>query len=94
MSAGRSVWIGPDEVDAPLTVGRVCRTVRPIDRYALRRDDGRAPVPAGALVQVAEIRPYGDALARVLLDDAAAMGETATAALDLQGLGLFDVVIQ
>ena len=94
MSAGRSVWIGPDDVDAPLTVGRVCRTVQAIDRYALRRDDGRAPVPAGALVHIVEGRPYGEALAQVLHDDDAAMGETATAALDLQGLGLFDVVIQ
>lgn len=83
----RVVWVGPDDVDGPLTEGRIVRATRPLADFALRSQDGSAPIPAGRAVEIVEVRPYGRALAH----EQPPQGDTLDAALDLQADGLFEV---
>ena len=61
----RTVWVGPDDVDGPLTAGRTVRALRPLDDFCLRRDDGGRPVPRSAALLITELRP-GAAMAEEL----------------------------
>lgn len=84
----RVVWVGPDDVDGPLEEGRVVRATRALGDFALRRDDGGEPIPVGRAVEIAEVRPYGKALAHELPPQE---DDLLDAALDLQADGLFEL---
>ena len=87
----RVVWVGPDDVDGPLHEGRVVRATRALGDFALRRDDGGEPIPVGRAVEIAEVRPYGKALAHELPPQAPAPDDLLDAALDLQADSLFEL---
>ena len=63
---GRTLWITHDDVDGPVEEGRVVKATRPLNDWALRADDGSAPVEAGTLLEVVETRPWGAAMAQEL----------------------------
>ena len=86
----RVVWVGADDVDGPLEEGRIVRATRALGDFALRRDDGGEPIPVGRAVEIAEVRPYGKALAHELPPQGPAP-DLLDAALDLKADGLFEL---
>ena len=60
----RQVWIDSADVQGDIEPGRMVTTVREIDDFCLRGDDGSAPIPRGAVLEVEEARPWGKAIAR------------------------------
>ena len=50
--------------------GSVVKATRPLNDWCLRGDDGSAPVEAGTLLEIVELRPWGAAMAQELPDDA------------------------
>ena len=82
----RTVWIKPDDVDAPIAEGRIVRSTRPLDDWCLRRDDGSEPIPTGRALRITETRPHG-----AMAEELPPQGDMLDAALDLQAEGLFEV---
>ena len=92
---GRCLWIQPDDVDGPLDEGHVVTATRPLSDWCLRGDDGGEPVAAGSLLEIVETRPWGAAMAQELPDVQpldTSPEAIMTAALELQAVGLFEVV--
>ena len=98
---GKCLWVQPGDVDGLIEEGHVVTATRPLADFCLRGDDGSEPVAAGTLLEIVETRPWGAAMAQELpaltaeheahevdLSSAAIM----EAALDLQDMGLFEVV--
>ena len=92
---GRCLWIKTDDVDGPLDEGTVVTATRPLGDFCLRGDDGSEPVAAGSLLEVVETRPWGAAMAQELPDVQPldiSPEAIMTAALELEAVGLFEVV--
>ncbi|MCY4374456.1 MAG: hypothetical protein OXC31_11835 [Spirochaetaceae bacterium] len=86
MPEQRTVWVKPDDVDAPIAEGRIVRSTRPLDDWCLRRHDRSEPIPQSAALEIIETRPFA-AMARELPPQ----GDMLDAALDLQAERLFEV---
>ena len=98
---GRSVWIQEGDVEGSIEAGNVVTAARPLSDWCLRDDDDSAPIEAGAALQIVETRGWGAAMAEELpalseADDAESQAADArawlAAGLELQDLGLFEVV--
>ena len=62
----RTVWIDAADVDGVVDEGEMVTATRPISEWCLRGDDGGEPIPAGTLLEVLELRPWGKAMAQEL----------------------------
>ena len=67
---GRTLWIAHGDVEGDIEAGNVVKATRPLGDWCLRGDDGSAPVEAGTLLEIVELRPWGAAMAQELPDDA------------------------
>ena len=91
----RTVWIDPAQVTGRVEPGHIVEATAPLSDWCLRGDDGSAPIPAGAMLEVIELRPWGAAMAQELPelhteDDAPLRDEIMQAALELQAEGLWE----
>ncbi len=98
---GRTVWVQPGDVAGRIEAGHVVTATRELSAWCLRGDDGSEPVPAGTALEIVETRGWGAAMAEELpalseADDAESQAADArawlAAGLELQDLGLFEVV--
>ena len=62
----RTVWIDAADVDGVVDKGEMVTATRPISDWCLRGDDGDEPIPAGTMLEVLELRPWGKAMAEEL----------------------------
>ena len=89
---GRSLWIQDGDVDGRIEPGNLVRTTRELSDWCLRGDDGSAPVQAGAVVEIVDVRPWGAAQAVEVVgvnatDEAPAI---MAAMVELEQLGLWE----
>ena len=63
---GRTLWIAHGDVEGDIEAGNVVKATRPLGDWCLRGDDGSAPVEAGTLLEIVELRPWGAAMAQEL----------------------------
>ena len=91
---GRTLWINAGDVAGSIEPGNVVKATRPLCDWALRGDDGSAPIAAGALLEVVDVRPWGAAMAEELpelhADDEALRDEIRQASLELEAEGLWE----
>ena len=84
---GRTVWAEPDELSGRPYDSDFLTTRVPLTTFALNRDRGGPPVPAGTVVEILETRPYGSLLVREVKD----AGDTLATMAGLASDGLFEV---
>ena len=61
----RSVWVKDADVREPLIVGELVTAGVALSDWCLRGDDGSAPIPAGTVLEVVELREWGGGAAMV-----------------------------
>ena len=99
---GRTLWIAHGDVEGDIEAGRVVKATRPLADWCLRGDDGSAPVEAGTLLEIVELRPWGAAMAQELpemhdelnVGDVDQWGAIMQAATELAGMGLWEFVTE
>ena len=97
---GRTLWIAHGDVEGDIEAGNVVKATRPLGDWCLRGDDGSAPVEAGTLLEIVELRPWGAAMAQELpeMHDELNVGDVdqrdaiMQAARELSDMGLFEIV--
>ena len=99
---GRTLWIAHGDVEGDIEAGNVVKATRPLADWCLRGDDGSAPVEAGTLLEIVELRPWGAAMAQELpemhdelnVGDDDQWGAIMQAATELAGMGLWEFVTE
>ena len=100
---GRTLWIAHGDVEGDIEAGNVVKATRPLGDWCLRGDDGSAPVEAGTLLEIVELRPWGAAMAQELPDvhDELMVGDPdeqwsliMEAATELADMGLWEFVTE
>ena len=99
---GRTLWVRQGDVDGHLEEGCVVKATHTLADWCLRGDDGSAPVEAGTLLEIVELRPWGAAMAQELPDvhdelnvgDDDQWGAIMQAATELAGMGLWEFVTE
>ena len=88
MQYGRTVWTEGDELGlAKVAEGQFAALATPVGRWALRRDERPEPLAVGTVVQVQEVRHYGAALCREVVE----CPDTVRAGAELATLGLYEM---
>ena len=74
--------------------GHIVEAAAPLSDWCLRADDGSEPIPAGAMLEVIELRPWGAAMAQELPElnavDHGEAGEIMAAMVELEAEGLWE----
>ena len=99
---GRTLWIAHGDVEGDIEAGNVVKATRPLADWCLRGDDGSAPVEAGTLLEIVELRPWGAAMAQELpeMHDELNVGDDdqrdaiMQAARELSDMGLWEFVTE
>ena len=99
---GRTLWIAHGDVEGDIEAGNVVKATRPLGDWCLRGDDGSAPVEAGTLLEIVELRPWGAAMAQELpeMHDELNVGDDdqrdaiMQAARELSDMGLWEFVTE
>ena len=99
---GRTLWIAHGDVEGDIEAGNVVKATRPLGDWCLRGDDGSAPVEAGTLLEIVELRPWGAAMAQELpeMHDELNVGDDdqrdaiMQAARELADMGLWEFVTE
>ena len=100
---GRTLWIAHGDVEGDIEAGNVVKATRPLADWCLRGDAGSAPVDAGTLLEIVELRPWGAAMAQELPDvhDELMVGDPdeqwsliMEAATELADMGLWEFVTE
>ena len=100
---GRTLWIAHGDVEGDIEAGNVVKATRPLNDWCLRGDDGSAPVEAGTLLEIVELRPWGAAMAQELpeMHDELMVGDPdeqwsliMEAATELADMGLWEFVTE
>ena len=99
---GRTLWIAHGDVEGDIEAGNVVKATRPLGDWCLRGDDGSAPVEAGTLLEIVELRPWGAAMAQELpeMHDELNVGDDdqrdaiMQAATELADMGLWEFVTE
>ena len=93
----RTLWIQDGDIQGRIESGSVVTAARTLNDWCLRADDGGEPVAAGALLEIVDVRPWGAAMAQELPElstDESERDAIMQAALELQELGLFEIVTE
>lgn len=90
----RTVWVDATDVDGRLHEGAVVTAARALSDWCLRGDDGGEPIPAGATLEVLEVRGWGRAMVQECVSlnaDTSERDAIAAAMVELEAEGLWEL---